>query len=224
MQNLKSYLGYYFLASYRRKILDCLLSENSGIYKGMVLDIGGRDRGIFESPRDKVTRWITADIVKDRNPDLVLDVCDMKTIDANSIDVINALELFEHVADPIRGLSECTRVLRPGGTLVLSMPFLFPIHGDPNDYQRWTVTKIEQEVTKLGFQISFLTPMGLYFTVLADLLKAPTRRHTSILICLAVIISPFLDLLTMLDKLEATRNNSLLNKYTTGYFVIAHKN
>lgn len=223
MQGLKRRLGYYLFASYRRKLLDRLLFENSSIYKGTVLDIGGRDRGIYKSPKDKVTRWITADIVKDRNPDIVLDVCDMKTIDNDSIDVINALELFEHVEDPIRGLSECTRVLKSGGVLVLSIPFLFPIHGDPNDYQRWTATKIERELTKLDFRISMLTSMGLYFTVLGDTLKAPIKS-SRILMVICIVICPLLDLLTLLDELSIIKNHKILNKYTTGYFLIARKN
>lgn len=102
--NLKKSLGYYYLASYRRKILDRLLSKHAHLYHGIVIDIGGRDRGKFRSPKDTVEKWMVADIEASRNPDIVLDVCNMHDIGKGSIDVVNALELFEHVEDPAKGL------------------------------------------------------------------------------------------------------------------------
>jgi hypothetical protein len=57
-------LQYYFWASYRRKILDDLLEGAKDYYKGIVLDIGGRDRGRLEKPKDRVKKWIFADIEK----------------------------------------------------------------------------------------------------------------------------------------------------------------
>ena len=97
MIKLKKNIQYYFWASYRRKILDELLEKNKHYYKGIVLDIGGRDRGKFKKPKDKVKKWIFADIEEKHKPDIVLDVANMKDIKDESIDIINAIELFEHV-------------------------------------------------------------------------------------------------------------------------------
>ena len=53
-RELKKHIRYYFWATYRRKILDKLLKENKHYYKGVVLDIGGRDRGKFKKAKDKI--------------------------------------------------------------------------------------------------------------------------------------------------------------------------
>src|ERR1043166_7063408 len=55
-----------------------------------------------------------------------------------SIGTILMMETLEHVADPMRALAEVRRVLRPGGTLVLSTPFALEILNHPNDYWRLT--------------------------------------------------------------------------------------
>ena len=70
-------IKYYFWATYRRKLLDKLLEENKSYYKGIVLDIGGRDRGKFKKPKDKVEKWIFADTEDRHQPDIVLDVSEV---------------------------------------------------------------------------------------------------------------------------------------------------
>lgn len=88
-----------------------------------------------------VEKWIFVDVEEKHNPDIVLDVADMGKIKDESIDVINAIELFEHVEKIQQGLKECYRVLKKDGVMILSTPFLFPIHADPYDFQRWTEEK-----------------------------------------------------------------------------------
>src|SRR5581483_980555 len=48
-----------------------------------------------------------------------------------------AADSLEHVADPFRATGEIPRVLAPGGTAIVAVPFLFPIHYAP-DYWRFT--------------------------------------------------------------------------------------
>lgn len=57
--------------------------------------------------------------------------------DTASIGAIVCADTLEHVADPARAIAEMRRVLRPGGVLMVSMPFAFPIHYMP-DYVRYT--------------------------------------------------------------------------------------
>lgn len=220
--NLKKALGYYFFASNRRKLLDQLLFANQHLYHGVVLDIGGRDRGRFRSPKKQVEKWIIADIEADRQPDIVLDVSAMSDVETESVDVINALELFEHVEEPEKGLGECARVLKRNGVLILSMPFLFPIHGDPNDFQRWTPHKIMKELSACRLSVEEMRPMGYFFTVLTDNVKTGLQS-IPVIRYLGYILYPLLDLIAQLDRLDAVRQHSHLSRYTTGYFVVAKK-
>jgi SAM-dependent methyltransferase len=69
--------------------------------------------------------------------DVVADATCMP-LAGGAFDCVLATECLEHVADPFRFVSEITRVTRPGGQIVLTVPFLFHQHGDPHDYWRPT--------------------------------------------------------------------------------------
>lgn len=69
-----------------------------------------------------------------------------------SIDRISALSLLEHVAYPHEVLSECYRVLKPGGALFINVPFLFLRHGYPDDYLRFTDSFFREVMGDIGFE------------------------------------------------------------------------
>lgn len=55
-----------------------------------------------------------------------------------TFDTVLLLEVLEHLPEPQTAVKEAKRVLSPNGRLILSTPFLYPIHDAPTDYQRWT--------------------------------------------------------------------------------------
>jgi len=217
-------LLYYLKASYRRRLLDKLLRKHADIYKGIVLDIGGRDRGQFIKPRTNVERWIFADINTKHNPDLVLDVADMKQVKSESIDVVNATELFEHVEKIDDGISECHRVLKQDGKILITVPFLYPVHADPFDFQRWTLTKWKNKLGKMNFSIERIEIMGRYFNVINETMKTFINSLPIIVRHLGYLLLPFFDLTNKLDTTNWIKNHPKLGNYHGGYFIVARKN
>lgn len=213
--------------SYRRKYLDVLLDHYKHLYTGVVLDIGGRDRGKFIKPKKNVEKWINADINEKYDPDIVVDVAEMSEIQSNSIDVINAIELFEHVKKINKGINECYRVLKEGGIIIISVPFMAHIHADPNDYQRWTYLKWQEELLKRGFNIDKFIIIGKFFTHLSqnfkELFKAVERSKYKGSGIFLRIINPLLDKLVKLDSKSFVKNDLVLNNYHNGYLIIAKK-
>lgn len=53
-----------------------------------------------------------------------------------SLDGVICLEVLEHVADPFKAASELVRVLRPGGRLICSVPFMTSYHGKGGESAR----------------------------------------------------------------------------------------
>lgn len=55
-----------------------------------------------------------------------------------SFGTVICLDTLEHVENIEKAMQEMKRVLEPGGALVISSVFSFPIHDYPNDYWRFT--------------------------------------------------------------------------------------
>jgi hypothetical protein len=48
-------------------------------------------------------------------------------------------------------LRECHRVLRPGGALMLTLPFVYEYHAVPRDFRRWTHEGITDDLEVAGY-------------------------------------------------------------------------
>lgn len=79
---------------------------------------------------------------------------------SNCSDTVLLLEVAEHLPHPDRAFKECARILKPGGRLVVSTPFLYPEHDLPYDYHRWTSAGLEAALTESGLQIQRLEALG----------------------------------------------------------------
>lgn len=128
--------------------------------RGRVLDVGCADRWI-ESALAPDASYIGLDYpatgrdLYHANPTVYADAARLPFIDA-SFDTVVMLEVLEHVELPQAALSEASRVLRPGGRLLLTMPFLYPMHDEPHDYQRYTTHGLKREIHSAGLRIEGL--------------------------------------------------------------------
>ncbi len=221
MPKILQRLQYYLGTTYRRKKLDKYLNSNKYYFRGKVLDIGGgRKRGSFVPPR--TSKWIFADITPELKPDVICNVENMKFND-NTFDTIKATELFEHVQKPEKGIKECYRVLKKNNYFIVSMPFVYPIHGDPYDYQRWTKHKWIDITKQVGFKVEKIISIGYFFTILADMLKRLNKSLPLPLRIMGYMFYPTLDIVVTLDNLNIVSKNKILNTYTTGYLIVLKK-
>ena len=84
------------------------------------------------------------------------------------LDRVGSNSVLEHIAYPHQVLAECHRVLRPGGVMVHVMPFVWWLHGYPDDYVRLTPPFFERVCREIGF-VDVVTDVdatgGLYNTL-----------------------------------------------------------
>jgi SAM-dependent methyltransferase len=80
-------------------------------------------------------------------------------------DVILMSEVLEHVLEPEGCLAEAFRCLRPGGQLLLTIPFAARWHYVPFDYWRFTPSGLAHLLTKAGFTDVAVYPRGNALTV-----------------------------------------------------------
>lgn len=62
-------------------------------------------------------------------------------------------QVLEHVFNPDQFLSEINRVLKPGGSLLLTVPFVWDEHEQPYDYARYSTFGLKSLLEKHGFEI-----------------------------------------------------------------------
>jgi SAM-dependent methyltransferase len=86
---------------------------------------------------------------------------------AASVDCILCMVVLEHNRDPRRTLAEFARVLKPGGSLFMVVPFLWEEHQAPHDYFRFTRYGVRLLFEGLPFRVELLSPMGGFFRVCA---------------------------------------------------------
>lgn len=127
-----------------------------------VLDIGCADRWV-ERALPAGCEYIGLDYpatgaaMYGARPDVFADAARLPFPDA-SVDAVVMFEVLEHLREPQAALAEAARVLRPGGRLLLSMPFLYPIHDAPHDYQRLTVHGLVRDLGSVGLSIERCEP------------------------------------------------------------------
>lgn len=62
----------------------------------------------------------------------------------NSVDAVMCECVLEHVTDPNAVVREIERVLKIGGLVYVSIPFMDAYHSAPDDYYRWTTSGLRQ--------------------------------------------------------------------------------
>lgn len=208
----------------RRKILDNLLKDSEKYIKGWVLDIGGKKvskRGDYKPPLKKVKKWEYLNIDKSTKPDYLCSA-ESIPIQSDSIDTILICELLEHIKNPEKVLGESVRILKPHGKIIISMPFLFPIHADPYDYQRFTASKLRIVLEGLGIKILEIKAMGYYFSVLNDFfliaIQGCERRYLK-----GFLLLLFKGVSVILYKLDKKIISGNLTRFTTGFYLIGEK-
>ena len=91
------------------------------------------------------------------NPDVLGDALALPFA-TGCADAVLCTEVIEHVTDPAGMLSEFSRVLSPGGSVVLTSPFTWHLHDEPHDYWRFTEFGLRLIFERAGFRVMALRP------------------------------------------------------------------
>jgi SAM-dependent methyltransferase len=214
------------MRTFRRTHLDDALTSRAHLLTGRVLDVGGkkvRKRGRFRPEVAPATSWEYLNVDPGSEPDYLAPAHAIP-VDDGHFDAVLMSEVLEHLEDPVSSLAEARRVLKPGGRLVATMPFLFPVHGDPYDFQRWTPEKLTLELKRAGLELEELSPMGSAPAVVFDLCwitwYAYVQELPVVLHRLATL--PFLVVKPLVAVADA-RLKRVSRRLTTGYLVVARR-
>jgi SAM-dependent methyltransferase len=177
------YHADYFLLKHLSAFLPLALAQN--------VQAGARvaDIGCGEQPlRPEIERlggtYTGIDMTQNAagNVDVLAPIATIP-LPADSFDLLLCTEVLEHVADTYGAFRELARLLRPGGRVILTTPFLYPLHEEPYDFVRLTPYQIQEACRLHNLRIVSLQQTGNEFEVLAtvwsnlwDRLGAPGSR------------------------------------------------
>jgi SAM-dependent methyltransferase len=144
-----------------------LLPRLRQVARGRVLDVGCGTmpfKGHLER-LPAVTGYDSLD-VEARTPGVtfIASIDRMAPVPDATYDTVLCSEVLEHVPDPFAGLREIRRVLKPGGVLLLSVPFLARLHEEPHDYFRYTEHGLRQTLARLAYEVDDLAATGSVFS------------------------------------------------------------
>ena len=129
---------------------------------GRVLDFGGGANANYQT---LMVKWLnsciyeTANIDPSIRPTYLISPGQPLPITEGAFDRVVTLNTLEHIYNVHGALSELFRVLKPGGGLIATVPFLFRIHGHPDDFLRGTPSWWGNTLTELGYVNVKITPL-----------------------------------------------------------------
>jgi len=92
-------------------------------------------------------------------------------------DVVICQQVLEHVPEPLEALRTMRSMCRPGGTVIVSTPFLIRVHRAPVDYWRFTVDGLEHLMGKAGLTVISSGSWGNRVAVRGAFYNWPARRR-----------------------------------------------
>ena len=152
-----------------RKAMSIFSSE----LKGRLLDVGCGSKPYQEL--FAVDDYIGLDIDNEasRNRKIADYFYDGKTFPFNEDEYDSVLcnQVLEHVFNPDEFLSEIKRVLKPGGRLLLTVPFVWDEHEQPHDYARYSSFGLKALIDKNGFNVIEYKKIGTDVSTIFQLIN-----------------------------------------------------
>lgn len=221
-----------FLRGGNESILRCLEYErlsNLGL-TGRVLDFGGGAKANYAK---QVPQWgdasrgyvyESANIDPRMEPTFLLGSEGRIPVESSRYDAVVSLNTFEHVYDLDATLSEITRVMRSGSRLIFVVPFIFRVHGHPDDYLRgtpsfWMNTLAKHGLGGIEIEVVNWGPFSTASTVSS--LPGPFKRLRRTLLLLLDLL--YVSVRYGQDVTLYMQQDAPLCNAPIGYLVVARK-
>lgn len=145
-----------FIARRRLSAVVAAFASDAAVRGGLLVDVGCGSKP-YEA-YFRVDRYLGLDVEESGHPeadkrcDLTFDGSTLP-LESGTADTVLCTQVLEHADDPRVLMAEITRILRPGGRLLLTAPFLWEEHERPFDFQRFTSFGVLRLVEDAGLRI-----------------------------------------------------------------------
>jgi ubiquinone/menaquinone biosynthesis C-methylase UbiE len=192
---------------------------------GRLLDIGCGNKPFLKYTQKHVSEHIGLDHHDSPHGKESVDVfgyADDLPFENSSFDTILLTQVIEHIENPKNVFSEVSRVLKSDGVLIISWPFLYPIHEAPRDFYRYTKYGVTYLSENAGLQIiNFKAVSGFwisYFSFLSIYLFGKSKLLYCFMYPFLLIFKILCQLLERIDV-----NQQSKDKWTWNYCAVMKK-
>lgn len=150
-------------------------------------------------PLREASHVIAVDYFPYENIDVVMDISQMP-IRENAVDLIICEFVLEHARDPEKIMGEIHRILKPGGSAYVAVPFVAAFHSAPDDFYRWSAHGLRALIERHGLSVVaegiVSGPTSAYLNILTEwvavLLSFGSRRlHSAVVVLMLILTAPF---------------------------------
>lgn len=207
--------------------VDRVLTRHAGYITGVLYDLGCGEKPFESYFRRYCSSYVGVDWASsqhDSKADIITDLNESVPVDDQVADTVVSISVLEHLHTPLMMLKEAQRILRPGGALLLQVPFMWHIHEEPHDYYRFTRYGLEHMLVQAGFRDIEIHATGGFWSTwfiklnyqLIRLIRGPGLLR----VLVKAVLYPFLHINQMLARfLDRIWFDG--SKETQGYFVKA---
>jgi SAM-dependent methyltransferase len=126
---------------------------------GRVIDVGGGKKSLYRDLLPVNLDYESLNIDPSIEPTYLIGPGERFPISDGVYDTCLCLNTLEHIYDARLVLDEILRVLKPGGVAYITVPWIFRVHGHPDDYFRGTPSWWRETLSRVGFTSTDLQPL-----------------------------------------------------------------
>lgn len=211
-----SFIGIFFNPFFiSRKGLYTAIQRISSSINGKTLDVGCGTKPYESLFRTDEYIGLEIDTTINREKKKVDVFYDGKIFpfESQSFDSIITNQVFEHVFNPDSFIKEINRVLKNGGNLLLTVPFVWDEHEQPYDFARYSSFGLSHILNENGFEIIQSIKSVNNFAVIFQLINAYLYKivHSVSIIrkIFTLTVFPFFSICGLLSSILLPSNNDL---------------
>lgn len=194
--------------------------------KGAILDLGCGKAPLYGLYRNfcETSTCVDWELSLHENPllDAHADLNEPLPFADGSFDTVLLSDVLEHVWEPLRVMSEISRILRSDGVLIMNVPFCYWLHEIPFDYHRFTSYALLRMCAVENLEVRELNSIGGVPEILSDIVAKSVAKLPGLGDALAALMQ------WSVGRFTRTRCGRSLSersgeKFPLGYALVAYK-
>lgn len=157
-----------YIYQVERDLLNEAVAKHAHYISGKIIDIGSGLNKRYAKYFKKAVQYLTLDINPDNKPDII-GSAEAIPVGENSFDGVVCTQVLGDILHPENAIKEFYRILKPGGTVLLTEGFMNELHGEPIDYWRFTPFGLKALFEENDFEILTIEMLGGGLSVVSQM-------------------------------------------------------